>query len=279
MSFEHFATLKIWPHAGVAGHSGLLLHDYSYITWLHDDDQELVLGGRYSYGRDWQKHQAYPLVQVKVPVRFGDIHCGLDAAAIHAWWDRHRSAHHAYIAISKTRSSHGVVAQALCAGRAELYAKAPTNFVYQGSVTLQRWGTDLRSRIMALQALFAQAMGELLNGLPYWMPNVAGAAKPEIMSLEEWRRCSAAGALAARREQVASIDGLLPEYHAIHQGPAPPRLSLLYDILLMTVEHLRTKPYSPRRAGVMTLGRQVFDKVQELEQAQLGIAGMVAAAH
>lgn len=269
------ATVLIWTHAGVAGHSALRLPDGTYITWLDGEDQELIAGGRWLSTNDAARF-GHHSVWIRIPVRFGDVHCGLDAEAIRAWWERHRATLHSYRAISKTRSSHGVVVQALCAGRAELYTKSPVNIVYQGTATLETWARALAARIQERQQLFAKAMGDLLNGLPYWMPNVVGAHSADVMTLDAWKRASTAGAMAVRREQVAAIDALLPAYHANPQ--VQERLFALYDILALTVEHLEKKPQSPRRPGVLALGRQVYDKIQELEQMRLGLVGVAGAA-
>jgi hypothetical protein len=267
-SFMPNAIVRIWP----SGHASVQLGEPhgAYITWRGGDKSLENLRDQWGYLTDLRclNLRGIPSLNftlVEIPLRQGDAHCGLDKEGMLEWWERERRLAPPHRMLGAD-SSYAIVVSALRAGGAEVYVKPPFLHV---SYTLVRWANDLSARIQELQKLFAQAMGDLLNSLPYWRPNLEGAAVAEVFTLEAWKRSSSAGSLAVRREQVAAIDNLLAKYHgAAHADERP---AILYDILALALDHLKKKPDSPRRPGMIALGRQVYDRIQELEQARRGL--------
>jgi hypothetical protein len=88
------------------------------------------------------------------------------------------------------------------------------------------------------------------------VPNTLGAGR--VFSPEDWTRATRV-TFGARGDQVAIIDRLLPAFHAYAgRGNIGAALRIACWMAEQAEEHLRTKPTSNRRTGMVQLAKQLY---------------------
>jgi hypothetical protein len=88
------------------------------------------------------------------------------------------------------------------------------------------------------------------------IPNTLGAGR--IFSPEDWTRATRV-TFGSRGDQVAIIDRLLPAFHAYAgRGNTGAALRIASWMAEQAEEHLRTKPTSNRRTGMVQLAKQLY---------------------
>jgi hypothetical protein len=88
------------------------------------------------------------------------------------------------------------------------------------------------------------------------IPNTLGAGR--LFSPEDWTRATRV-TFGSRGDQVAVIDQLLPAFHAYEgRGNTGAALRIAGWMAEQSEEHLRTKPTSNRRTGMVQLAKQLY---------------------
>jgi hypothetical protein len=83
--------------------------------------------------------------------------------------------------------------------------------------------------------------------------------KGQVFTLVEWERATRV-IFGSRGDQVATIDRLLPSYHAyLRAGNQAASIRIACWICELAEEHLRTKPRSDRRKGMVQLAKQIYN--------------------
>ena len=90
--------------------------------------------------------------------------------------------------------------------------------------------------------------------------NVANSLpQGQVFTLGEWERATKV-TFGSRGDQVATIDTLLPYYHAYRRrGNQAASIRIACWIGDLAEEHLRTKPRSDRRKGMVQLAKQIYN--------------------
>lgn len=90
--------------------------------------------------------------------------------------------------------------------------------------------------------------------------NVANSLpKGQVFTLGEWEKATKV-LFGSRGDQVATIDRLLPSYHAYRRaGNEAAGIRIACWICELAEQHLRTKPRSDRRKGMVQLAKQIYN--------------------
>ncbi len=88
------------------------------------------------------------------------------------------------------------------------------------------------------------------------IPNTLGVGR--LFSPEEWTRETRV-TFGSRGDQVAAIDQLLPAFHGyVGRGNTGAAVRIAAWMAEQAEEHLRTKPTSNRRTGMVQLAKQLY---------------------
>lgn len=273
----HTATVRIWwfnqfgrltRPAGL-GHGSLELpacygRPVEYITW-HPHNY----GHNLSFGADSLVYDPRGLESFQLPIYGRDHRAGLNASAIHSWWDSWRQANKYNLLLNNCDDT---VVNALKAGGAELYAPCPGALI-RGASSLKRWVLELGDRMQAA----ARKMDRAAEALESYRRQNNLTLDNRLWTFPEWKSKSGVK-IGFRKEQVARMDQLLVDYHALGAIDHPLNLlnpvdlnkyiegqRILNSILYQVMDHFDTKPKSDRRSAVVLLGLLVL---RELERIQ-----------
>jgi hypothetical protein len=189
----------------------------------------------------------------------GGITWGLDIVAIYRWWEVFRRAPMpVYKLLGNTQNCAGVAALALRAGLANSYVKPPRALFFMDPNQIARWAGEVDKVIETLNTYSSDALR---------IPAVTGFAPikaTELMSLKDWKYWTAknVSAFAIRGGQVAKIDQLLEQYHAItwNVDPTksyPAKIELLKQLMTQVHSYLGEKAGGKRQDAVLLLGEQI----------------------
>jgi hypothetical protein len=168
--------------------------------------------------------------------------------------------------ISTENNCAGMVAITLRVGGLGLFAKPPTNRVYQDVRTLVQWVDKAAGRIEEMNELHDKFQSDILPEVT----RAKGGAPRErtVPTLEEWKKESDKGIAfyARRKEQIEAIDSAIRHYHRTPFDEKWTRLGWMHKILWYVYNHLTRKPKSDRRPAVLRLAVRVHAAVEDLSK-------------
>lgn len=228
-----------------------------------------------------------------ITTQSSDLLFGIDANAISVWWmdmlnldpDSPQRQYRKFARMgSDATNCCGMIGRALQIGKLDAYADPPKNLFYQGSSTLIRWVNSAVERINFLnesrQKIMITRGYRDASGFPWGDQQDDFNGSAEMPSLKEWLHHSAVQetlktGLARRKEQIAEIDRLLPQYHLareryrqlkkIEDTALSANLDdanvawqkILVSIYEQCFKHLAYKPNSDRRGAVLSLTKTI----------------------
>lgn len=199
----------------------------------------------------------------------GGAAAGLDLERMIACWTMLSiNPRRQYRFISKEFNCASVAAALLLVGGGGFFSEMVTGTrpdlgrIYLQPNNVRDWANGIRDGIATARGAGGVA------GPTAGMPSIDGTGRSEIMDLAEWKRISHVKAgwstgLALRGGQIARIDELLRDYHALawdwaDMAGCAGKLRLMGRMVREVYSHLSEKAGSDRRAAVVTLGAQLL---------------------
>ncbi|MEI7920444.1 MAG: hypothetical protein WCJ40_00870 [Planctomycetota bacterium] len=184
---------------------------------------------------------------------------GVDAEMIARWWNTKLKMEpgdpkRRFSTYSTEFNCVSIVMEGLLFGGLGCYAPIPKNWMYNSAKDLNRWVLAATSEITRLNN---QNHDALIYQNIFRKAILFALGTEDLPKFEEWKSNSNKkiyNPLARRLQQVANIDQLIKEYHAI-----PPnthemnRESILLRIYNNAITHLTKKPNSDRRDAVLDI--------------------------
>jgi hypothetical protein len=184
---------------------------------------------------------------------------GVDAEMIARWWNTKLKMepgdlNRRFIGISTELNCVSIVMEGLLFGGLGCYAPIPKNWMYNTANDLNRWVLAATSEITRLNH---QKHDPLIFQNIFRKAILVALGTEDLSKFEEWKSDSNKkiyNPLARRLQQVANIDQLIKEYHAIAPNTHEMnRESILLRIYNNAITHLTLKPNSDRRDAVLDI--------------------------
>jgi hypothetical protein len=169
--------------------------------------------------------------------------------------------------ISTENNCAGMVAIALRVGGLGLFAKPPTNRLYQDARTLSDWVEKAAGRIREMNELHDNFQMDILRD-PDMRAKGGRPRERTVPTLEEWKKESDKGIafFARRKDQIEKIDGVIRLYHSLPVDKQWARLGCMHKILWYVYHHLTQKANSDRHLAVLRLAVRVHAAVEDLSK-------------
>jgi hypothetical protein len=167
-----------------------------------------------------------------------------------------------YAALSTRLNCNGVVVDALLVGGLGMFAKPPSNCIYQDARTLVEWVEKATGRIKEMNKQHAEIM-QVVGG----SNDPIRFADRTIPTYEQWKKDSDKGIAfyARRKEQIEQIDMYIRLYHrALRENNKRMQADFLFLMQMEIYSHLTRKPKSDRRQAVLNLAKRVHAAMQDL---------------
>jgi hypothetical protein len=185
---------------------------------------------------------------------------GLDGARMFRWWEVFsHSPKNRYRLLSTTQNCAGIIARALQAGGAELFAPMPkpTGFMHPNHV--HEWAKQVCRVVQPCNKMFA--VGYQLPALSAPINRNTGA-----FTAAQWKKESRQGFGHKRSQYLQRIDQLLDKYATFGgtwtAADYDQRIAVLGQIMAQINKHLVHNPHSSRTDPVLKLGEQILDTVR-----------------
>lgn len=185
---------------------------------------------------------------------------GVDAEMISRWWNTKlklepEDPKRVFDIFSTELNCVSIVMEGLLFGGLGCYAPIPKNWKYNSGHDLNRWVLAATSEIARLNdqkhdlLIYPEILQKALR--------FALFSNEDLTKFEDWKSNSNKNIynpLAGRYQQVANIDQLIKEYHAIAPNTHEmDRESILLRIYNNAITHLTQKPNSDRRDAVLDI--------------------------
>ncbi len=184
---------------------------------------------------------------------------GVDAEMIARWWNTKLKMEpgdtkRRFSKFSTEFNCVSIVMEGLLFGGLGCYAPIPKNWMYNSAKDLNRWVLAATSEIIRLNN---QNHDPVIYQNIFRKAIIFALGTEDLSKFEEWKSDSNKkiyNPLARRLQQVANIDQLIKEYHAIAPNTHEMnRESILLRIYNNAITHLTLKPNSDRRDAVLDI--------------------------
>jgi hypothetical protein len=189
---------------------------------------------------------------------------GLDGARMFRWWEAFsHSPKQRYRLLSTTQNCAGVIARALQAGGAELFAPIPKPTGYMHPNHVHEWAKRVNGVIDKYNKM--SAIGYKADCK---RPVLSAAVNRNTgtFSAAEWKKQTRQGFGHTRSQYLQRIDQLLQKYETFGwrwtAADYDQRIAVLGQIMDQINKHLIHNPHSSRTDPVLKLGEQILDTVR-----------------
>lgn len=185
---------------------------------------------------------------------------GLDLDAMYTWWQVFSSSPNTIWSLAK-RNCASVVAKCLLAGGASSYAKNPNPVLWTPKNVFE-WAEKIHAKIESLNDM----AGEIEKAKN--TPRDTSQDKRDPWSVAEWKKQSDAGMFAHRYASLKKIDHALQLFHGTalisddldtFKKSLENKETAAIEVLRLIHEQLVARPDSKRLAAIITLGQQILN--------------------